>query len=160
MHWFTELFAVLLLAATLTRSWLNQRQVAAVRGHRDRVPEAFSGQIDLAAHQKAADYTVASAQLNRWDNLIDAIVAVVLTIGGGIGLIDRWWHWAGLGPTLHGTVVVLSTLLLVSLIGLPLSLWRTFGIEATARASLGLYSNTDDIDALIEGLRKAKDMLS
>jgi STE24 endopeptidase len=130
MHWFTELFALLLVAATLTRSWLNQRQVAAVLRHRDRVPEAFSGQIDLAAHQKAADYTVASARVSRWDNLIDTVVALLLTLGGGIDKIDRWWDWAALGPVLHGTVVVLSTLLLVALVGLPLSLWRTFGVEA------------------------------
>jgi STE24 endopeptidase len=30
----------------------------------------------------------------------------------------------------QGTAVVLSTFLLVSLIGLPLSIWRTFGVEA------------------------------
>ena len=80
MHWFTQLFALLLVAATLTRSWLNQRQVAAVLRHRDRVPEAFDGQIDLAAHQKAADYTVARARLNRWDNLLDAVVAYLRSI--------------------------------------------------------------------------------
>jgi STE24 endopeptidase len=130
MHWLTELFALLLVAATLTRSWLNQRQVAAVLMHRDRVPEAFSAQIDLPSHQKAADYTVASARVSRWDNLLDAVVALLLTLGGGIDRIDRWWDWAGLGPVLHGTAVVLTTLLLVSLVGLPMTLWRTFGVEA------------------------------
>ena len=130
MHWFTGLFVLLLLSSTAWRSWLNQRQVAAVLRHRDRVPEAFSDQIDLAAHQKAADYTVAGAKVNRWDVLLDAVVALVLTLGGGIDLIDRWWQAAGLSPAWHGTAVVLSTLLVVGAIGLPLSLWRTFGIEA------------------------------
>ena len=68
MHWFAGLFVLLLVASTLTRSWLNQRQVAAVQRHRDEVPEAFRAQIDLASHQKAADYTVASARISRWDN--------------------------------------------------------------------------------------------
>ena len=72
IHWFAGLFVLLLIAATLTRSWLNQRQVAAVLRHRDEVPEAFRAQIDLASHQKAADYTVASAQIGRWDKLLDA----------------------------------------------------------------------------------------
>ena len=62
-------------ASTLTRSWLNQRQVRHVQRHRDKVPEAFRAQIDLAAHQKAADYTVASARIGRWDTLLDAAVA-------------------------------------------------------------------------------------
>ena len=39
-------------------------------------------------------------------------------------------------------------------------LMERFGIEGTLRASLGLYSNKSDIDALINGLNKAKGMLS
>jgi STE24 endopeptidase len=130
MHWFTGLFVILLLASTAVRSWLNQRQVAAVLRHRDRVPEAFAQQIDLAAHQKAADYTVARAALNRWDILLDAAIVLLLTLGGGIDAIDRGWQAAGLSPIWHGTAVVLSTFLIVGALGLPLSLWRTFGIEA------------------------------
>ncbi|HEY0941235.1 MAG TPA: M48 family metallopeptidase [Steroidobacter sp.] len=130
MHWFTALFVLLLLASTAMRSWLNRRQVAAVLRHRAQVPEAFAQQIDLAAHQKAADYTVAGAALNRWDVLLDAVIALVLTLGGGIDAIDRAWQAAGLSPAWHGTAVVLSTFLIVGAVGLPLSLWRTFGIEA------------------------------
>lgn len=142
MHWFTALFLLLLLASTATRSWLNQRQVAAVLRHRGQVPEAFAEQVDLQAHQKAADYTVAGARLNRWDVLLDAAVALLLTLGGGIDAIDRAWRAVDLSPTWHGTVVVLSTFLLVSAIGLPLSLWRTFGIESRFgfnRMTPGLY---------------------
>lgn len=142
MHWFTALFLLLLLASTATRSWLNQRQVAAVLRHRGQVPEAFAEQVDLQAHQKAADYTVAGARLNRWDVLLDTAVALLLTLGGGIDAIDRAWRAVDLSPTWHGTVVVLSTFLLVSAIGLPLSLWRTFGIESRFgfnRMTPGLY---------------------
>src|SRR4030095_379218 len=130
IHWFTGLFVLLLIAATLTRSWLNQRQVAAVLRHRAEVPEAFRAQIDLAAHQKAADYTVASAQIGRWDNLLDAAVVLLLTLGGGLSAIDQRWQTGHLPAVWHGTRVVLSPFLLVSAIGLPLSLWRTFGVEA------------------------------
>lgn len=142
MHWFTGLFVLLLLTSTAMRSWLNQRQVAAVLRHRDRVPEAFAQQIDLDSHQKAADYTVAGAGLNRWDVLLDAAVALMLTLGGGLDAIDRLWTPIGLSPAWHGTAVVLSTLLAVGAVGLPLSLWRTFGIEARFgfnRMTVGLY---------------------
>ena len=37
-------------------------------------------------------------------------------------------------------------------------LMQRFGVDATVRASLGLYSNKDDIDQLIEGLHKVKDL--
>lgn len=142
MHWFTGLFVLLLLSSTAVRSWLNQRQVAAVLRHRDRVPAAFSDQVDLAAHQKAADYTVAGAALSRWDVVLDTAVVLVLTLGGGIEAIDSLWQSAGLSPAWHGTAVVLSTLLIVGAVGLPLSLWRTFGIEARFgfnRMTPGLY---------------------
>lgn len=39
-------------------------------------------------------------------------------------------------------------------------LMERFGVDATVRASLGLYSNKSDVDALINGLNKAKRMLS
>ena len=154
MHWFAGLFVLLLAASTLTRSWLNQRQVAAVQRHRDQVPEAFRAQIDLAAHQKAADYTVASAQISRWDTLLDAAIALLLTLGGGLSSIDRAWQAAHLPAVWHGTVVVLSTFLLVSLVGLPLSIWRTFGVEARFgfnRTTAGLFVG-DLLKGLLLGL--------
>lgn len=154
MHWFAGLFVLLLVASTLTRSWLNQRQVAAVLRHRDEVPEAFRAQIDLAAHQKAADYTVASAQISRYDNLLDAALALALTLGGGLSAIDSAWQTLQLPAVWHGTAVVLSTLLLVSLISLPLSIWRTFGVEARFgfnRTTIGLFV-ADLFKGLLVGL--------
>jgi STE24 endopeptidase len=142
MHWFTEVFVVFIVAGTLVRSWLNQRQILAVQRHRERVPEPFADQIELAAHQKAADYTTALGRLARWDNLLDAAVALLLTVGGGISAIDALWSRLGWAEPWHGTAVVLSTILLMSAINLPLSLYRTFGIEARFgfnRTTLGLF---------------------
>ena len=39
-------------------------------------------------------------------------------------------------------------------------LMRRFGIDATVRASLGLYTDENDIDALVAGLAKARSMLA
>ena len=39
-------------------------------------------------------------------------------------------------------------------------LMQRFGVDATVRASLGLYSNENDIKALVQGLKKAKEMLA
>ena len=142
MHWFTVLFTFLLVAATFVRGWLNQRQITAVRRHRGQVPAAFAGQIELPAHQKAADYTVARARMDRWDALLDTAVALLLTVGGGIRMIDQAWSAASLAPLWHGTLVVVSTIVLASLVSLPLSVWRTFGIEARFgfnRTTPGLY---------------------
>jgi STE24 endopeptidase len=142
MHWFTIVFVAFLVAGTLVRSWLNQRQIAAVQRNRERVPEAFADQIDIEAHRKAADYTSALGHLGRWDNLLDAAIGLLLTIGGGITAIDALWRPAGWSEAWHGTAVVLSTILLMSAISLPFSLYRTFGIEARFgfnRTTVGLF---------------------
>lgn len=142
MHWFTEIFVALLVGATLLRSWLNQRQMASVKAHRDRVPAPFADQIALAAHQKAADYTVARGRINRWETLWDAVIALALTLGGGIEAVDEIWRKAGWSEVWHGTAVVLSVMLIVSVAGLPFSIWRTFGVEARFgfnRVTAGLF---------------------
>jgi STE24 endopeptidase len=142
MHWFTEVFVVLIVAGTLVRSWLNQRQMLAVQRHRETVPEPFAAEIDLEAHRKAADYTTALGRLARWDNLLDAAIALFLTLGGGINAIDALWSSAGWAQPWHGTAVVLSTMLLMAALSLPLSLYRTFGIESRFgfnRTSVGLF---------------------
>ena len=48
---FTVLFVAALIAETAVRLWLSSRQIAAVRAHRDRVPELFAGRIALAEQQ-------------------------------------------------------------------------------------------------------------
>jgi STE24 endopeptidase len=130
MQWLTWAFLAALAAETLTRLWLGTRQIAAVRAHRNEVPEPFRGQVALADQQKAADYTAARVALGRWDTVAEAIVKVVLTLGGGLAAVDTIWRGTGLGEPWRGALVIASLLLLLQLVGLPFSLWRTFRIEA------------------------------
>ena len=48
--------------------------------HRDRVPESFAAQIDLAAHQKAADYTCAKTRLGYINIALDTALLLALTL--------------------------------------------------------------------------------
>jgi STE24 endopeptidase len=130
MRWITWLFLAAVAAETLTRLWLGSRQIAAVRAHRDHVPEAFRAQIALADQQKAADYTVARVRLGRWATVVEALVKLALTFGGGLAAADAVWRHSGLSEPWRGVLVVATVLLLLQLVGLPFSLWRTFKIEA------------------------------
>ena len=130
MQWLTWLFLIALAAETLTRLWLGKRQVGAVQAHRNEVPEPFRGQIALADQQKAADYTTARVRLGRWATLVEALVKIALTLGGGLAAVDALWRHSGLAEPWRGACVVATLLLLLQLVGLPFSLWRTFGIEA------------------------------
>jgi len=117
-------------AETLTRLWLGSRQIAAVQAHRDQVPEAFRGQVTLADQQKAADYTAARVRLGRWVSVVEALLKLALTLGGGLAAVDAVWRRTGIDEPWRGACVVASVLLLLQLVGLPFSLWRTFRIEA------------------------------
>jgi STE24 endopeptidase len=130
MQWLTPVFVVAVIAEAITRLWLSTRQIAAVRAHRDRVPEQFRGQVELADQQKAADYTVARATLGRIDTVAEAVLRLVFTLGGGIALIDALWSRAHLAQPWHGVLVIGTTLLVLTLINLPFSLWSTFRVEA------------------------------
>ena len=130
MQWLTWAFLIAVAAETLTRLWLGSRQIAAVQAHRDEVPEPFRGQIALADQQKAADYTTARVRLGRWATVVEALVKVLLTLGGGLAAVDAVWRHTGLGEPWRGACVVATVMLLLQLVGLPFSLWRTFRIEA------------------------------
>jgi STE24 endopeptidase len=130
MQWLTWAFVAAVAAETLTRLWLGSRQIAAVQAHRDEVPEPFRGQITLEDQQKAADYTTARVGLGRWVSVVEALVKLALTLGGGLAAVDAVWLQTGIDEPWRGACVVASVLLLLQLVGLPFSLWRTFSIEA------------------------------
>ncbi|HTB69261.1 MAG TPA: M48 family metallopeptidase [Steroidobacteraceae bacterium] len=148
------IFLLAVLAGTATRLWLANRQIAAVTRHRAQVPEPFADTIAPEDHHKAADYALARTRLGRIDTVIDAIVLLALTLGGGIEAIDRLWRLAPIAAPWHGALVILSVMLVVSVIALPLSLWSTFGLEARFgfnRTSLTLFF-VDRLKGLVLGL--------
>jgi STE24 endopeptidase len=126
----TLLLVLAVAVGTATRLWLANRQISTVIGHRSQVPEPFANSIAPGDHHKAADYAVARTRLGRLDTVIDAMVLLALTLGGGIEAIDQLWRHAPLGEPWHGALVILSVMLIVALLGLPLSLWSTFRLEA------------------------------
>lgn len=69
---FTLVFTSLLVLNLLIKLWLANRQMRHVVLHRAKVPDAFASVIDEAAHQKAADYTIAKLRLGHWTWLLIA----------------------------------------------------------------------------------------
>ena len=130
MNQFTVLFLVLLALSTFLKLWLAARHGAYVVANRGQVPERFAGKISLESHQKAADYTHAKVQLNLLSIVIDALVLLAFTLGGGINWLDRFWR-GSLGEGLASGVAIIASIVLIGgLIDLPMSLYRTFKLEA------------------------------
>ena len=126
----TFVFIGLLIATTLTRLWLGSRHISYVQAHRGAVPTAFKESISLEAHQKAADYSAAKTQLVLVEAAVQALLLAVLTIGGGLQLIDNFWQ--NILPNydiIRGALVICSALFISSLIDLPFEYYKTFNID-------------------------------
>jgi len=130
MHWLTVVFLLGIALGVCLRLWLASRQARAVIGHREHVPAPFADQVSADDHRKAADYTLANIRFGRIDLVVDVLILLGLTLGGGIAALDRAWQAAGLSQPWHGALLILSILLLTTLINLPLSVYRTFVLEA------------------------------
>jgi STE24 endopeptidase len=130
MNLLTVLFVVALAAGLAMEFWLMQRQARHVRAHADRVPPAFADRIEPEQHRKAAEYTQAQLQAGRCELGFGAVWLLLLTLGGGIALLDSLWSGSGLDPLWWGTALVLSVFFVLGLLDLPYDAWRTFGIES------------------------------
>ena len=123
------LFAAAVALQWLLRALLITRQVRHVAQHRAAVPAAFAHRISLAAHQKAADYTLAKARVSLIDITLSAAVLLCWTLLGGL-------NWLNLklldfiNPGLWQQLALLASYAVISAaIELPLSLYQTFKLE-------------------------------
>lgn len=125
----TLTLVVALLAHVTLKFWLNARQVRHVARHRNEVPLAYAHTIGLKDHQKAADYTLSKARLSQADMALDAAVLLGWTLLGGLDALNQLLLiWAGPGMV-QQIALVMGFMLVGGLIGLPLSLMQTFGVE-------------------------------
>ena len=139
---FSILFISLLIISTSVQLYLALRQIGHVRRHRDAVPEAFAASVPLDAHRKAADYTHVGMRFGLIELICGALLLVFWTLGSGLQWLDAFWRGLAWSPVPTGVAFILSFFLLSSLIDLPFSLYRTFGIEQRFgfnRTTLKLY---------------------
>lgn len=138
---FTTLFIAAFLLSLAVRLWLTLRHIRFVAAHRAEVPAEFAARIPLAAHQKAADYSVDRSRFALQTTLVDSALLMFLTLGGGLA----WLHdlcSARLDGLPYGLALIFSVMLISGIIDLPFSLYRQFVIEARHgfnRMTLGLF---------------------
>ena len=126
---FTLIFLLFVLCSFAFGSMLTLRHMAHVRAHRSVVPAEFTDAITPAAHQKAADYTIAKNRLGLIESVFDVALLLAITLGGGMWLIHSvaatWFS----GPYLLGLAIFAGLMVVSSLISTPFDLYRTFVIE-------------------------------
>ena len=143
MHLLTILFILALTLMVGVRWWLATRQLKSVRAHRGAVPAPFAAAIPLADHERAADYNAARLALGRLELVLDAALLLLVTLGGGFAALDAWVGGLQLLPLWHGVATLALLALAMAFVGLPLSLYATFRIEARFgfnRTTPGLFA--------------------
>jgi STE24 endopeptidase len=126
---FTSVFLIALAVSLVLQLWLARRQVRHVLAHRAAVPEHFADRITLAAHQKAADYTVARTRVGMVEIALDTLVLLALTLGGGVALIARWIGLLPVPDLARDVTLIFAVALIAGAFALPLAWYRTFVIE-------------------------------
>jgi STE24 endopeptidase len=133
---------------------------AATRNPPRRAAQASS--VTLAAHQKAADYTVAKTRLGMVDTLVSAGLLLAFTLGGGLqALAELWTRAFDPGGYAFGIALILSVAFITGAIDLHFSIVRTFGIEARFgfnRMTPGLFV-ADLLKQIARGLALARPLL-
>ncbi len=122
----TTAFAAAVLLALLLKLWLASRQIRHVARHRSAVPAPFAARISLAAHQKAADYTVARSRFDLLQLAYGSALLLGWTLLGGLDLLNQaLLAWLG-GGMLQQLALLASFALIASLLDMPAQLYQTF----------------------------------
>ncbi|MDR3322663.1 MAG: M48 family metallopeptidase [Zoogloeaceae bacterium] len=129
----TQIFIATVIAAlaisVFLRFWLSWRQSCFVAARRAQTPAAFAGRISLAAHQRAADYTLAKARLGRVALGVETLLFLAFTWGGGLQALHDFWS-DRLHGLLYGVALIASVAILSALVELPLDIYRQFRLES------------------------------
>ena len=126
---FTLVFAIFLLAGLLLRLWLSTRHMRHIAQHHGAVPAAFAKTIDLASHQKAAQYSISNLRLGLVELFIGSALLLGWTLFGGLQWLNislLQWQAPGLWQQMDLVVLFIS---ISSLLDLPLALYKTFVLE-------------------------------
>ncbi|OGB24151.1 MAG: peptidase M48 [Burkholderiales bacterium RIFCSPLOWO2_02_FULL_57_36] len=139
---FSVLFVSLLAVSVIVRFWLASRHIRHVLGHRNAVPPQFTEKIPLAAHQKAADYTVAKTKLGLVILLVNTAVLIGFTLLGGLQWLSvKILNLTGPGMTYQiGLLIAFAAI--SGIISLPFDYYKQFVLEARFgfnKMTLGLF---------------------
>ncbi len=115
-------------ATTAFELWLLARQAAHVARHRGTVPPGFTDSVTLADHQRAADYERARLRLGAVSAGFGLVVSFAWALFGYDALFSAVERVVppGLG---RSVAFLIAAGAVSSLLGLPFTVYRTFGIE-------------------------------
>ncbi|USX19219.1 M48 family metallopeptidase [Oxalobacteraceae bacterium OTU3REALA1] len=126
---FSILFVSFIILTLIVRFWLASRHIRHVLTHRGTVPAEFAEKIPLAAHQKAADYTVARTKFGLFTLLINTLVLVGFTLLGGLQWLSIEVFKLTGGGMGYQLALLAAFALISGVIDLPFDYYKQFRLE-------------------------------
>lgn len=126
---FSVLFVVFLLLTLGLRYWLAARHVRHIQQHRSAVPTEFAANVPLAAHQKAADYTVAKTRFGLVGLIWSTVILVGWTLLGGLQALSTALLPVVEAGIWHQMALIAAFAIISGLLDLPLDWHRQFVLE-------------------------------
>jgi STE24 endopeptidase len=129
-------FLILFILEFLVEFVLNEVNLRYVRARwaERKIPDFFQGKISAEDYDKSVDYTLAKGEFQRWAEIYDRVVALVVLFSGVLPYLDKLSsQWAAKFFPINqgrGIIFCLSVALVFSLASLPTDLYSTFGLEA------------------------------
>lgn len=125
----TWAFAAAVCASMTLKFWLASRQIRHVAQHRSAVPQPFADRISLAAHQKAADYTLVKTRLGLLELAWGTVLMLGWTLLGGLSALNALLA-STLGTGIGQQLALVATFVLIgTVLDLPFALYSTFVLE-------------------------------
>ena len=153
-------FLILFILEFLVEFVLNELNLRYVRARwaERKIPDFFQGKISAEDYDKSVDYTLAKGEFQRWAEIYDRLVALVVLFSGVLPYLDKLSaQWAAQFFPIsqaQGIIFCLSVALVFSLASLPTDLYSTFWLEARFgfnKMTPRLYI-ADKLKALLIGL--------
>ncbi|HWJ95287.1 MAG TPA: M48 family peptidase, partial [Telluria sp.] len=139
---FSLLFVTFFLLTLGLRFWLAARHIRHIAKNRASVPADFAEKVTLAAHQKAADYTIAKTRFGIVSLLWGGIVLIGFTLFGGLQALNVAVLQATGPGMLHQLALLVAFAIISGVLDLPFDYYRQFVIEQRFgfnKMTLGLW---------------------
>ena len=129
------LFLALFTLEFLVEFGLNELNLRHVRAcwEAKKLPDFFTGKMSADEYDKSVQYTLANGRFQRWSEVYDRLIALVMLFAM-LGSLDRFAGTVAqsfsLGSYGHGIIFCLAVGLVFIATSLPNDLYSTFALEA------------------------------
>jgi len=126
MKWLILLSYLIVIALRL---WLRRLNLDYLARHGHEVPRAFKDFIDQDLLQRTSAYTLANSRAGLVESLFSSLLLLLFLFGGLLSRYDAWIDRLSDSFIVQGILFVLGLTLVLTLLDIPFSLYRTFVLE-------------------------------